>query len=142
MKPNIMKTHIILILGLGRGGEATDLFLSHRTAILRYKIKLKGLLIYVRSRVSNGLFLIFNLFCIPEIFISTNISDQLFDYIITFVNSQFHQNTIQKVILYTKTSFKRSFSRFLVSKNKSELKIYFMFQVCFFKAINFFRLRL
>ena len=65
MKPNIKKAHIILILGLGRGGEATDLFLSHRTAILRYKIKLKGL-IYVRSSLSNRLFLILNPFVISN----------------------------------------------------------------------------
>ena len=74
MKPNIIKTHIILILGLGRGGEATDLFLSHRTAILRYKIKLKGL-IYVRSRLSNGLFLILNPFVI------------YFNFGVTFLNN-------------------------------------------------------
>jgi sugar lactone lactonase YvrE len=30
----------------------------------------------------------------------------------------------QKVILYSKTSFKRSFRRFLVYKNKSESKLY------------------
>ena len=42
-----------------------------------------------------------------------NISHQLFDYTITFVNSQ-HQNT------NSKGDFVRSFQRFLVYKNKSD----------------------
>ena len=70
MKPNIMKTHIILILGLGRGGEATDLFLSHRTAILRYNIKLKGL-ICVRSSLSNELFFFYILFVYQKALLRT-----------------------------------------------------------------------
>ena len=47
----------------------------------------------------------------------------LFDYVISFVNSH-TQTQIQKVILNSKTGFKRSFERFLVNKTKSESKIY------------------
>ena len=46
-------------------------------------------------------------FCKPETF-NTNISHRLFDYIITFVNSQ-HLNTNSKVILYSKAWFQRWF---------------------------------
>ena len=49
------------------------------------------------------------IFCIPESF-NTNISHQVFDYLITFVNSS-SRTPIQKVILFSKTSF-----RFLVYK--------------------------
>ena len=63
-----------------------------------------------------------NSICIPESF-NTNISHQVFDYKITFVNSQY-ENSNSKVILYSKAGFKRSFSRFRLNKNKSESKIY------------------
>jgi hypothetical protein len=49
--------------------------------------------------------------------IRTFLSHHLFDYTITFVNSQ-HRTQIQKMILYSRTGFKHSF------KNKSEAKIY------------------
>ena len=47
-------------------------------------------------------------FCLPESF-NTNISHQLFDYKITFVNSQHESSQIPKVILCSKTRFKRLF---------------------------------
>ena len=49
----------------------------------------------------------FNTFCIPESF-NTNISHQLFDYIITFVISQ-HYDLNSKGDFVLKTGFKRSF---------------------------------
>ena len=48
-----------------------------------------------------------NMFCMPESF-NTNISHQLFYYIITFENPQ-HLNTNSKGDFVLKTSFKRSF---------------------------------
>ena len=49
----------------------------------------------------------YNNICIPERF-NKNISYHLFDYTITFVNSQ-HLNTNSKADLYSKTDFKHSF---------------------------------
>ena len=65
--------------------------------------------------------LLFNGICIPESF-NANISHQLFDYTIIFVNSQY-QNTNAKGDLHSKTVLKRSFLRFLVYKNKSDLDL-------------------
>ena len=58
------------------------------------------------TKVDFGIPLIFNTFCIPENY-NTNISHQLFDYTLTFLNSK-HRTQIQKVILYSKTGFIRS----------------------------------
>ena len=51
-----------------------------------------------------------------------NISHQPFDYKITFVNSQ-EKNYNSKGDFVSKPSFKRSFYRFLVYKNKSDLDL-------------------
>jgi len=37
--PRTARRAVAILTGLGRGGEATDLFLSHRTAILRHNVK-------------------------------------------------------------------------------------------------------
>eukprot|EP00088_Acartia_fossae_P007094 TRINITY_DN13295_c0_g1_i1.p1 TRINITY_DN13295_c0_g1~~TRINITY_DN13295_c0_g1_i1.p1 ORF type:complete len:737 (+),score=136.76 TRINITY_DN13295_c0_g1_i1:32-2242(+) len=37
--PRTARRAVFILSGLGRGGEATDLFLSHRTAILRHNVK-------------------------------------------------------------------------------------------------------
>ena len=47
-------------------------------------------------------------FCKAEIF-NTNISHKLFDYTISPVCSHSARTQIQKMILYSKTGFKRSF---------------------------------
>ena len=51
-----------------------------------------------------------------------NISHQRFDLKITFVNSQ-EKNSNSKGDFVSKPSFKRSFFRFLVYKNKSDLDL-------------------
>ena len=50
---------------------------------------------------------------------NTNISHQLCDYQITFVNSQ-HENTNTKDDFVLKKQFKRKLNRFLLYKKKSD----------------------
>ena len=59
--------------------------------------------------------------CIPERF-NTNISHQLFDYTIIFVNSQ-QWNTNSKGDLILENYFERLSKRFLVYKNKSDSEL-------------------
>jgi hypothetical protein len=61
-----------------------------------------------------------NMYCIPESF--TYISHQLFDYKITFVNSQ-HKNTNSKDDFELKNLFETSVLQISGCKNKSESKI-------------------
>ena len=57
--------------------------------------------------LGTNFFCIIKFICLPESF-NTNISQKLFDYTITLVNSQ-HKNIRKKVILNSKTGFRRSF---------------------------------
>ena len=60
---------------------------------------------YNTARTAVIKMLTFNHICIPESF-NSNISKQLFDYTITFVNSQHYRTQIHNVILYSKTGLK------------------------------------
>ena len=64
---------------------------------------LRALLLLASSKQGQVLMLIEFVNCIPENF-NTNISHQLFDYTITFVNSQ-HWNTNSKGDFVLKTRF-------------------------------------
>ena len=69
-----------------------------------------------------------NKLCIQESF-KIYISQKLFDYKITFVNSQYKNNL--KRSFCTPICLKRSFLRFLLYKNKSELKyMYHSLNLC------------
>ena len=59
--------------------------------------------------------------CIPESF-NTNISYQLFDYKITFINSQ-HENTNSNGDFCNQKLFLNVHFKDLIEKNKSESKI-------------------
>ena len=56
-------------------------------------------------------------FCIPDIF-NTKIVHQLFDYKITFVNSQHENTNLNLVILYSKIGLDIRFKDFISSIQK------------------------
>ena len=64
-----------------------------------------------------------NWFCLPESF-NMNISHQLLDYKIAFVNSQ-HEYTNSKGEFVLENRFKMFILKYLEYKNKSESKMYF-----------------
>ena len=84
--------------------------------------------IYVQFVINIWILLkFFNIFCILKSF-NANISHQLFDYTITFVNHS-TRTQIQNVILYSKTDFNRSFKKILVYKIKFDSDLVWQFQL-------------